>query len=68
MLHLVPFTGAGWEVADLNRKANLVSQGLQFQLPQPWSMAVAAAGVGRDDKFVSFRIQPFALKPPPPSN
>jgi hypothetical protein len=48
MFDLVPFAGAGREVADLDREPGLVCELLQFGLPEPAAVAVTAAAVGGD--------------------
>src|SRR5216684_2559332 len=50
MLDLVPFRGAGRQMADDQGEADLVGELLQLGLPQPAAVAVAAAAVGRDDE------------------
>jgi hypothetical protein len=42
MLNLVPFAGAGREMADLNPEPGLIGEPLQFSLPDMRSGAVTA--------------------------
>lgn len=51
---LVPFAGAGWEVADGDGPADLSGEPCELNLPESDSVAVGAAGVGADQ-------QPLAL-------
>jgi hypothetical protein len=48
MLNLVPFARAGRKVTDQEFQFQFVSQVLQRCLPQPRTMAVAAAAIGRN--------------------
>src|SRR3712207_8625800 len=50
VLDLVPFAGAGREVADAERQARLVGQPLQLPRPQPQPRAVAPPAVGGDQQ------------------
>ena len=50
VLDLVPFAGAGREVADGHGQAGLVGEALQLELPQPDARAVAAAAIGGDQQ------------------
>src|SRR5216684_9011777 len=50
MLDLVPFGGAGRQMADDQGEADLVGELLQLGLPQPATTAIAAAAVGGDDE------------------
>jgi hypothetical protein len=51
MLDLVPLARPRWEVTDGERETGLVSEVLQFELPQPDAVAVAAAAVGGDEEL-----------------
>ena len=48
MLDLVPLARSRWIVANLDDQTGLVGQPLQFMLPQPVAVAVAAATVSGD--------------------
>jgi len=50
MFDLVPLTGARGQVADLQDQPRLVSQALQFPLPQPTLVAIAAPAVSTDQQ------------------
>src|SRR6266446_6659485 len=64
----VPFAGARWEVANLQPQAQIVSQPLQGNLPQPVAAAVTAAAVGRDHQLCRPRKPPRPHFLPPPPN
>ena len=48
MFDLVPFAGAGGQVANRDLKAGFIGQLLQLGLPQPGPVTVAASTIGRD--------------------
>ena len=50
VLDLVPFAGAGRQVADHDFEAELIGQLLKFAFPQPHPPAVAAAAVSGDQQ------------------
>ena len=50
MLDLVPLAGSGRQVANRDGQLELVGQLLQLDLPQPHTIAVAAAAVGGDQQ------------------
>ena len=56
MLDLVPLTGTGRKVTHVDRELYLVGQFLQFALPQPYPVAIAAAAVRRDQQTPRTRI------------
>src|SRR3712207_4037316 len=67
VLDLVPFAGAGREVADAERQARLVGQPLQLPLPQPQPRAVAPPAVGGDQQPPRLRVaRPPRPVPPAP--
>ena len=47
MLDLVPLAGARWEVRDMDRQAQVVGPALEFLLPRPRAIAIAAPRIGR---------------------
>src|SRR5208282_5974903 len=51
VLDLVPLAGAWWEVTDMKLQSGLISQSLQFDLPQSRAVAVTAAAIGRDEQL-----------------
>src|SRR6266851_843635 len=65
MLDLVPFGGAGRQMADDQGEADLVGELLQLGLPQPAAIAVAAAAVGGDDEAGCLEIAGVAHLMPP---
>src|SRR5206468_10430281 len=65
VLDLVPLAGAGWEVADRDRKAGLIGELLQLQLPELEAVAVAAAAVGGDLEGGRVRVASRAELLPP---
>jgi hypothetical protein len=65
MLNLVPFTGAGREMAGGDRDPDHVRKLLQLDLPQPRAMAVGATAVGGDPQPAGVR-EPLSTQLPPP--
>jgi hypothetical protein len=66
MLDLVPFAGAGWQVADRNWQFDFVCKPLQFNFPEAYTVAVAAAAISGDHQAPRFWIA-FASHRLPPS-
>ena len=67
VFNLVPFAGAGWEVADMDHHSQLVGQPLKFYLPQLHAKTIAPATVCRDEQFLGLGVhQPTHCVPPPP--
>ncbi len=56
MFDFVPFTGARWQVMNVNDQAGLIGQGLEFPLSQPEAADIAAARIGgsaiENDRFL----------------
>src|SRR5438046_2068206 len=67
MLNLIPLAGPRREVADVYRHPGLVGPFLERTLPQPGPVAVAAAGIGRDQQLAGPRVAgvPQLLPPTP---
>ena len=65
MLDLVPFAGAGREVAYRDGQRGLIGEFLQFQFPQPQAPSVAAPAVGGDQDRLRLRINAPTLSAPP---
>ena len=63
MLDLVPFAGAGGQVADRDGNADLIDEFLQLDLPQTDACAVGAAAVGRARDRRSRGRAPAAVTP-----
>ena len=49
VLDLVPFACTGWVVADRDLQSGGGGQLGEFVLPQPWTVSVRSAAVGRDE-------------------
>src|SRR5882672_4913051 len=65
VLDLVPLAGAGGKVADVDRHVELVGDALQLVLPDVRPIAVAAAGVGRDEYLTRLGVALRANLIPP---
>ena len=65
VLDLVPLAGAGWVVADGDRKRDLITQLLQTNLPCPESRTIAATIVRADQKALRSRIRGASIHFPP---
>jgi hypothetical protein len=68
MLDLVPFAGAGRQMGDGGRQADLVSQTLDLALPKAHPVAVTAAAIGGNDEGPGLGIACFAEAVPPAAN
>ena len=67
MLDLVPFAGAGREVADVDAHTHLIGKLLQLVFPHARAIAVAPARIGGDEQLASLGVATLAhLLPPPP--
>ena len=65
VLDLVPFSGAGRQVVDLDVDAEFVGQMLEFTLPQRHARADAATTIGGDDQAAGLGVAlPAHLVPP----
>ncbi len=65
VFNLVPFAGAGWKVTDVTDQPGFIDEFLQFQLPEPDSIAVAAATIGGDQQLLGLRINRLTHAIPP---
>ena len=65
MLDLVPFAGAGREVAHRDAQPQRVRKLLQLELPQPAAAAVGAAAVGGDQQAPRVGVGAAPHLPPP---
>ena len=68
VLHLIPLARAGRKMTDPDGELRLVRQRLELELPLPEPKAVAAPAVGRDQQRPRARVEPAALRAPPPAN
>src|SRR5499427_7466094 len=66
MLDLVPFARARREMAYRYMQPRLIGEPLQLCLPQPRTGTVAAAPIGRDERFLGPRIHGYPHRAPPP--
>ena len=65
MLDLVPLTRARRDMANCDRQTQLVHKTLQAKLPKSTTAAVAAASVGRNQKFLHIWVDSRAHAVPP---
>src|SRR5690349_3997310 len=65
VLDLVPFRGAGREVADGDRDAGSGGEFAEFDFPQPSTVAVGTAGVGGDQQPGGARVGAGSNQVPP---
>ena len=65
MFDLVPFAGAGGQVANRDLKTGFIGQFLQLGLPQPGSIAVAASTISRDQQTTGSGVSLLAHHSPP---
>src|SRR5215469_3957738 len=68
MFDLVPFAGCGREMIDGNRLVRLIGEFLQLHFPQAQTPAVAASGVGGNQKSWGVGIESFPFMAPPAPN
>ena len=68
MLDLVPLARARWEVTHGDAQCEGVSQALQFGLPRPRAIAIAAASIGSDQQVRGHRIGGASHHAPPLAN
>ncbi len=59
MLNLVPFAGTGWQMTNGNRKSEFIGQLLEFDFPEPESIAIAAARIGDYQEALWLGIERF---------
>src|SRR5205823_5220285 len=65
MFDLVPFAGAGGQVANRDLKTGFIGQFLQLGLPEPGSIAVAASTISRDQQTTGSGVSLLAHHSPP---
>src|SRR5260370_20682060 len=68
MFDFVPLARAWRKVTHADVQAQVPGQALEFHLPEPGPVTVAAAGVGRDEQPSGPRVAIAAHLPPPTSN
>lgn len=68
MFNLVPFTGSWRIMTDSNRDADLISQSLQLQLPQPYTATITSAAVCCNKQFFGSGVRFASNNMPPASN
>src|SRR5262245_39298832 len=66
MFNLVPFTGAGWVVAQFDLQPGLIGELLQSPTPQARSRTVTAATVSGNQQARRLRVT-LAAQPLPPA-
>jgi hypothetical protein len=68
VLDLVPLAGSRRKMTHRNRQTHLVSQSLQFPLPQAGPRSIASARIGCDQQGSRFWVGRPSHGSPPPSN
>src|SRR5271156_5816292 len=65
MFDLVPFAGSGRQMADGDLDVEFIGQGLEFELPQAYARAIAAAAVCGDHQLpgLGIALTPHDLPP-----
>ena len=67
MFNLIPFTGSGREVTDMNGQLRSIGQGLKGHLPQAIPRTITPSTIGRDVELLGVRVAvlPHVIPLPP---
>ena len=65
MFDFVPFAGPRGKMTHGNGYLKLIRQTLQFALPEPQAVPIAAATVGRNQKTLGLGVEAAAFCAPP---
>ena len=68
VFNLIPFAGAWWEMAQMERQASFIGEFLQFEFPEPIAVAIAAATIGGNQQMFTTTILGLSQLLPPTSN